>query len=364
MRPFPRAKFGVALGFSLLSLFAARAATPPSTQAAPSYLSVKGKRLAMYTSFRSELLRHLAATVLSGTIVDLDGKPIDVAQVHISQRYSDALYPKFYKAPEETTLVANDGRFSTTINLLTHIAADLNAHKDGYYDQNVTILPETESNSFEDALADAFERGYLDYDPAPDRGLIIHLRKKGTLTTLKPLFGEAEQPVRLVITSHGDMVVADPRRPSPTFQIKAADAVQLGTGIYRLVADRDDDHFRLLHHERVDFVSEAYDEPTGLRLTADDPSIQFQWAHLEDPKYPLLSLTSAPVDGYSSVLDFADRPNEIVPSGRWFYCKINDSFGRGAIAGTLARDKSHIWMRLQIWLQPDGSRNLETGQER
>ena len=169
------------------------------------------------------------------------------------------------------------------------------------------------------------------------------------------------------IDRYGELVVVDPNILTLQVALKGKAAQSPKPGLYCLKAAREGDRFILGRREELTYIRPAHDVPLGLQLTANDPTIEFQWADPADPSCPALSLTEAPAGGYVPSLDITPDRFDAYWSNpeEWFYCKSGSEFGRGHISDIdLSHNEQRIRVRFQIWLQPDGSRNLETGQER
>jgi hypothetical protein len=85
-------------------------------------------------------------------------------------------------------------------------------------------------------------------------------------------------------------------------------------------------------------------------------------------------LKEAPAEGYADAIFPYEELDRVGSSGvgsSWFFIRINGLYGRGCIRGVTAvrtrdpnngapREFSAVGFFIELWLQPDGSRNLET----
>ena len=72
-------------------------------------------------------------------------------------------------------------------------------------------------------------------------------------------------------------------------------------------------------------------------------------------------MMQAPETGYTNEIVFT--PEDWYRRG-WFYCRIGNNYGRGYIERIDPRDEAKtIETKVTLYMQPNGSRNLETGEK-
>ena len=205
------------------------------------------------------------------------------------------------------------------------------------------------------------------------RDLRIVLDKQGRLVRLQEYFTGLE------FSADGSGLVLDLDRPQRTLLddppsrkvAKLQDSRQLPANCIYLLADLDKNGRIAL--ESVKYVHDGKLYPAGTETTATLPATLRLVAGGTDSGFilttppnrfrPFRKMKEAPQQGYQREIVLR-APAIMRQSVFVFYCRVNGKYGKGKIYNIQrpGQGGDRVIAHVQLWLQPDGTRNLETMQ--
>jgi len=298
---------------------------------------------------------------LSGDVVDEEGKPMNGVTLSVTRRWMGTL-TQTLKGTGGSSHTRNrniDGTFD--VSVFGAESVSLSFEKEGYYSESFSIDDKRDS-----------ARRPNDYMQPDGRARVV-LQKKGEQTRL------IDRSVTLKFNLDGSGTVVDlteiageliGSRFSPkTVDVEDVRAATMPGIVMYMTVDID---------ENGRFATKGYPESTptrmgeGRNLGGDEPARLrlrvsggenngfIKQAELPRGGWVGRVMRFAPETGYENEVLFA--PEDVV----WFYWRIGDKYGRGCLGWpTRVRDDTKtIEVGLKLYIQPDGSRNLETGDRR
>jgi hypothetical protein len=330
---------------------------------------------------RIQMAENRGHFVISGQVMDTDGKPLSGVQVRFPQGRTAEEIGKLdaaiqagdarkladlrfslqdkYRALDE--VITKNGTFKLDVVNADAVYFPIQFALAGYYPEEVVL----ESNYDEDETID----NVLQKGQVPDKLLVLKtlrvvMEKKGTLTKLE------ERYVELEVTTKAPAKVIQFTAPNGGFggldvpppESKALQAlkenltVEVSQGPNGTIAVFEQ------RNERLE-ISRA---PKSLKIRFKEPDSGFLRNEVKKAKPLGRQMKTAPATGYQPELAFDGKemlgPRPVTQLDL-FYFKIGNYYGSGAYQGfRLADDRSRIVVRLFLQLQPDGTRNLETGE--
>ena len=289
---------------------------------------------------------------LSGQVEDEEGRPLE--GVHLSVMKSRvSLLAESFLSSSETHLVLTDGQFR--INCRTCSGVRLHVDKDGYYsetrDFNVRKV-EQPGNRTTPEVATNLERADLHIVLRSAQNKVRLVSYEGYLrsTASGPV---NVAPMRRDLGSRGVPLDRLSRPPSKNSQYMP--------GFVSLLAAVTDDGM-LATASPPDAPRVHFPAPPVLDFSEVDGGLILHKFGGQNPQTVYRTMQTAPADGYQSslLLDSADR-NGIY----YFFCRIGDRYGKGFVVvpsfGHMdGQEKEVVGASIEIRLNPDGSRNVET----
>lgn len=310
---------------------------------------------------------------ISGTIVDEDGQSInDVRLVYSFSSHQGWDSTRFVKKGNEVV----DGSFHFRGG--PSMIASGAARKNGYYDESFSISgPTIQSLDHEILQGKAIQRYVVNIDDltlvmvkqgrrtwlkrtAKDAGLVYRTDGSGTILDYARL-GLRESNTRVVTDVVTEMINADPASMCIVVDHKYIDQ------------NRELKPFaqKSLDYKGVRQADGTWHMPPEVRLIISDNEGGFIPFDYDPHMYEVsggrklwdrvgLQMRLAPEDGYRK--EWVLTP-ELLKNPPFFYCRMNGTYGRGRImAIEMSTDGRGVTLTVEIMIQPDGSRNLETGE--
>jgi hypothetical protein len=330
-------------------------------------IPVSPERAKMAKEFFASLSRGPENAVeIAGSIVDQYGQPVDGAQMTVERGVlllaSDAPAPK--PSYESSTL-------SKGFNLIADLSrsiwteeryVSIRFHRDGYYDGGFNLDHQSLSERSDSLFASPYSK-YVAGN-GPGTGLQILLQKIEHPAALTPLF--AHGFASLYLYPDGTVVYGDPDNPDKRERVPPESVPR---GAFRLT-QYGAPKGQLAWAIQPFYFPQGGQRPvaTNLSLTTGDPDILFRRADVLDVRKPCRSMGQAPTEGYSRSLPiddhyFVDKCGG-VSQFNYFYIKIHGKYGRGILWGGIDTiGKSNVGIAIVVWMQPNGSRDLEDGKD-
>lgn len=330
---------------------------------------VAGARAEMYHRFCRYLHEQNPAHVsIDGVLVDQFGNAVDGVEMTIKRGQHYKL-PGAEPPPPTSAVSTVSGRFRFDADLSSGSSewryAAASFRRKGYYGAVLTLpRPEDMSRIDDRDSASAFTYGYLQFAAHGDEQsrLCIVLQKIEHPAILTPL--TSHHALSLWLYPNGMVACTDLDHPDVRDHVPAD---KLPSATLRLSQPD-------LPNGRFDWAIQPYSYPPGgqrivvlnTSLTSGDADIGFQRAKVLDVRRPCRSMGYAPIDGYKSSLPIDDHGFTDECGGisqfNYFFIKIHGKYGRGTVwEGIDPVDKSWINAGVVVWMQPDGSRDLEDG---
>ncbi len=269
--------------------------------------------------------------------------------------------------------VVRDGRFQ--IDVRPYNAVTLYFEKEGYY-------PEKRFFDFDAAHPAEIEQAIMrGEDVQVKEGVVRHenirvlMEKIGNITKLIRYKGPLEY-----VSSYGGRTAevavidfADP--PLPDYKLKhvpaATAAESLPASCIYTLADTDGEG-RVLTDDRVSgqYGQHKHQIPKRVRVIMCDPDGGFVEYVPKEKTFARRFMKQAPAEGYQRELivdvdKVMDRIKTVegTYNGIYFYFKAGGKYGKGVISSSTVDTSNRLRIGGKYELQPDGSRNVDTGRE-
>ncbi len=304
---------------------------------------------------------------IGGAVVDQDGKPLSGVKVRIEKSEGVLLDSHLLMYREERLAVAQhtlDSSFEFKVN--GGAALYLTFKKAGYdpVDDQMIVIPAPERTDTAEVLANR----PVAQPVVEKRNLRIVMDKQGQLVRLQSYFAGLEFSV------DGSGVGLDLDRPerslladSPAHKVsKFMDSRQLPANCICLLADLDKSGriaMETAKFVRGDEKPQDRKLPATVRLVASGTDSGFIVTAPPDASHPFRKMKEAPVQGYQREIVF--RASDLGRQSSFvFYFRVNGKFGKGQIFDIWpsGQEGARLTANLDVRLQPDGSRNLESMQ--
>lgn len=308
--------------------------------------------------------------ILAGEVVDQEESRLSEVEVLLRM---DSLkgWGWDVESSYEKKMLMN-GRFSIDVRPYAGVTARF--RKNGYYDETLDF-------NFKMDVDPRIEEAIMEgEDMEVEEGVVRHenirvvLEKVGDITQLLPYGGPLEFIAPYERETAGAVVIdfsesPVPYRQKPLKRIEdIGDAESLPPGCLYIVADTDDEG-RILTETIIggEWNQHKRDYPQRIRLRINDPDGGFVVYEQEQEKHASWSMKRAPDNGYEPELiltaDWLHEKSQVSPSsGTFFYFKTGERYGKGTIGEVNLQNGN---TRLIVYgggnLQPDGTRNVDTG---
>jgi hypothetical protein len=327
------------------------------------------KRLTTLVLQMRDIVRNRGRFLLDGSVVDEGGKPVLNVRFtypksrtleEVEKRDIEFLRTDKARAGLEFDTRTIEGRFK--IEASGFVSVELEFSCEGYYDQKVFVA----NDPTEEHMKDFWKQpkpGWIDIK----KSLQVVMEKKGKITKLQEVKG------LLTVTAKDGRTVLQflpPEKPTRADSVTiqpGAEAKALPERFLEAKTDQEaDGSIAIVQSKRTN--SPLVDElPKSLKLAVAGPNSGFVKVAPKYGERPIpRQMKSAPEAGYTpELLLEREEIRSIVFNFRpvYFYFKAGTLYGRGSLTGwTIAPDRSKITAVVVLELQPDGTRNLETGE--
>lgn len=292
----------------------------------------------METFLHIAALRQNMPFRIKGRVVDEEGRPVDGVTMRIHTARAVGVRPATGPSPFTDVVVGDDEQ--RTIDGALEIsrpsakAVFLTLEKEGHYTRRLAFGPD-------DTRATSVVRD----------DLVVAFPRRGRPTTLADYLAERPQHARTALL----VDLAGPPNPARcvTTAAPAADTARGPALICELQPGPDGTPL-------LNPINTEVGTPAPVRLRFSVPDGGFVRAEIRDDRAVGLEMMRAPADGYAPELGI-----EPPLGGRpvYFYFRCADKYGRGKVGRVLGlvRDKT-VSVDVELRVQPDGTRNLETGE--
>ena len=308
--------------------------------------------------------------ILAGEVVDQEGNRLQ--DVRISLRMTQLIGLGWNTKNTFESIVATNGMFK--VDVRPYAGITLYFRKDGYYveEENFNFRSADVPREAEIAIMEGkeveVEEGVVRHE-----NLRVVLEKIGDVTKLVGYGGPLEFLAPYERETPGGVVVDFRENPVPYRErvLKRIDDVNdveaLPPGGVSIVADTDDGRIltHTITHGQWDRLDRVY--PQVLRLRINDPEGGFVLYEQEEGKHARWFMKRAPAEGYVPELVLTAEELHarwmMSPSrGTYFYFKTGGRYGKGSVGEVLLEDGgTRLIAYVALSLQPDGSRNVDTG---
>ena len=302
---------------------------------------------------------------LAGTVVDETGKPLDGVKMVVEGRAPYRWGEEQKNPPPEESMI--DREFNVSRKGL--IGMSISFQKEGYYSTGIGLSAEREyPGSRAKELARAAQMGMLEL--AGDKGKVrMIMEKMGQTTTLQEVVQgiAVRENWQAEIINFAKIKAGTPLKRDRVFtEIKKSEDVP--SNCLTLLVDRDTKTGTALTKDAPPRQGAAFNIPQGSRLylnAKDGGLLRYEAKH---PWRGVHEMRQAPEAGYKSELVIDDKMIEgfvrefsEFDSCVYFFFKTADGrFGKGCIRSIgLSKDGTAGGIDLRLFLQPDGTRNLE-----
>ncbi len=298
---------------------------------------------------------------LTGQVVDAQGEAID--DVRVSVRKSSFTWrTSSFKSVDESSLELKDGSFRISCRTCTGIG--LHFSKSGYYSETLDFGVKRESvpSDTEPASTAMNDRYGLKVESLEQLGLRIVLRSNENQARLDRYEGYLETsetgplrvvPLRRDLGSSGVKI--------DRLSIPPSKSAKMLAGYVQLLVTITEDG-QLAAKPMPDMPGAQFREPAATALDFSEANggvLLYEYSD-ESPAAVYRAMATAPKDGYQPTLDVGSDDR----SGYYyFYCRIGQLYckGRTIMPSFRSADGQQVMgSYVEIRVNPDGSRNLET----
>ncbi len=309
--------------------------------------------------------------ILQGEVVDENGIRLDGVTLELEK---DKLKNFGWESDsEEETLIIN-GTFQ--LDLKGYAMVRLYFSKDGYYNEKIDFSIQDISGEIRERKKEIEKNIYegkevsqkdIDQIVFKKDGIRIVLEKQGKLTSLTAY---NRGPLEYTTTGKGIVINFD-KHPASSLRVidNIEDPKQLPENCVYMVADKDLDG-KIATVQKKSYLADGtiggeYEVPRRVKLIMTGPESGFIEYKLNPNKKPTRQMKEAPENGYEKeILIEGDDISKEDSEGVIFYFKTKDKYGKGSVSiskVSVSEDRSTLKVSANFKLQPDGSRNLETG---
>lgn len=310
--------------------------------------------------------------ILEGTVVDQEGRSLE--DVEISLRMTQLTKMGWDSRDDYKMVAAESGRF--LVDVRPYYGVNMSFKKRGYYpEQKFFQFEETASWEIAEAIMEG-KKAVVTEGVVRHGDILIVMERMGVVTDLTRYPAWME----FVSSSAGDtagVVVVDfqvspvPYRERPLKRIAGEpDPERLPPGCAYALADVDGDGHIALEERTYGHRNVTANFPRRIRVVMNDPEGGFIEYEPGEKERAWWTMKQAPESGYSRELIVdADKlirriyTIEGTYGGIFFYFKTGSHYGKGEIARAAVRGADKVTISGIFALQPDGTRNVDTGRQ-